>query len=175
MSISVPDAIPRQVSSPRRRRRGITLVELIVAMVIVGATIAGLTAAIAASNRASADPLVLQQKEAIAESLMGEILLKPFNENTTPSNPAVRDSYQWVSDFDKYGVDANGNPIVGIVDVDGTPIAGLENYAVTVRVVPVALTGVPATDAVQITITVSRAGDSAADNFVLTGWRTRRS
>ncbi len=62
----------------RRFSRGVTLVELIVFIVIVGVAMAGLFAAFNTITAASADPQVRKQVLAIAESLMEEIALKPF-------------------------------------------------------------------------------------------------
>ena len=58
--------------------RGVTLVELIVFIVIVGVALAGLFAAFNTITAASADPQVRKQVLAIAESLMDEVALMPF-------------------------------------------------------------------------------------------------
>src|SRR5687767_10131092 len=60
------------------RSSGVTLVELIVFIVIVGVAMAGLFAAFNTITAASADPQVRKQVLAIAESLMEEIQAKPF-------------------------------------------------------------------------------------------------
>src|SRR6187455_283650 len=60
------------------RSRGVTLVELIVFIVIVGVAMAGLFAAFNTITAASADPQVRKQVLAIAESLMDEVALMPF-------------------------------------------------------------------------------------------------
>jgi len=62
----------------RRTSFGVTLVELIVFIVIVGVAMAGLFAAFNTITAASADPLVRKQVLAIAESLMEEVQLMPF-------------------------------------------------------------------------------------------------
>lgn len=61
-----------------RSARGVTLVELIVFIVIVGVAMAGLFAAFNTITAASADPQVRKQMLAIAESLMEEVQLMPF-------------------------------------------------------------------------------------------------
>jgi MSHA pilin protein MshD len=60
------------------RSRGVTLVELIVFMVIVGVALAGLFAAFNTMTAGSADPQVRKQVLAIAESLMDEVALMPI-------------------------------------------------------------------------------------------------
>lgn len=62
----------------RRTSRGVTLVELIVFIVIVGVAMAGLFAAFNTITAASADPQVRKQVLAIAESMMEEVQLMPF-------------------------------------------------------------------------------------------------
>ena len=62
---------------PRARVAGVTLIELIVTLVIVGAALAGMVAVFASTTRASVDPVVVQQMQAIADNMMEEILLKP--------------------------------------------------------------------------------------------------
>ena len=52
--------------SPRARVAGVTLIELIVTLVIVGAALAGMVAVFASTTRASVDPVVVQQMQAIA-------------------------------------------------------------------------------------------------------------
>jgi MSHA pilin protein MshD len=61
-----------------RIQRGVTLVELVVFIVIVGVAMAGVFAAFNTMTAASADPQVRKQMLAIAESLMEEIQLMPF-------------------------------------------------------------------------------------------------
>jgi MSHA pilin protein MshD len=165
--------IRSRLAAPRTDA-GVTLIELIVAIVIIGVAIAGLTAALTRSNRVSADPLIEQQKIAIAESLMGEILLKPFTVDAGPITAGVRNSFNDVYDFNKYGLDASNNPVYGITDVDGNAIAALASYGAAVvidKTTPI--TNVPANSVMKITITVRRTGDNPEDAFVLTGWRTK--
>jgi MSHA pilin protein MshD len=60
------------------RSGGVTLIELLVFIVIVGVAMAGLYAAFNTITRASADPQVRKQVLAIAESLMEEVQSMPF-------------------------------------------------------------------------------------------------
>ena len=61
-----------------RNCRGVTLIELVVFIVIVGVAMAGVFAAFNTITAASADPQVRKQALAIAESLMDEVQLMPF-------------------------------------------------------------------------------------------------
>ena len=151
-----------------KRMAGVTLVELVIAIVIVSAALAGLVAAFTRATRASADPVVSQQMLAIGESLMEEIMLKPFTKITTPS--ATRANFDEIRDFDPTDDAADGYATTGIVDVDGDPIPGLETYNVAVRIntAGVALTSVAAGDALRVQVTVTH----GAERLVLTGWKT---
>lgn len=135
-----------------KRMAGVTLVELIVAIAIVGVALAGLMAAYNRANLASVDPLVAQQMLAIAETTMEETMLKTFD-----------------------ALDGAKHAPSAVVDVNGDPIASLDRYKVEVRVeqpgvggVP-AITGVPAGQARRIQVVVTGPGEP----MQLTGWRTR--
>ena len=155
-----------------RRSAGVTLVELIVALVIMGVALAGMVAVYTATTRSSADPVVVQQMQAIADNMMEEILMKPFA--GTPGQTA-RVDFDEVRDYHKYDSGTQG-----ITDVEGNVIAGLERYRVVVGVsTSSGLPGVPSADALQVTVTVSdmRAVDPNDPNskLTLTGWRTNPS
>lgn len=66
-------------SASRKTSTGLGLVELILAIVIVGAALAGVLVVYDRAVRASADPLVRKQAIAIAESLLNEVLAQPFS------------------------------------------------------------------------------------------------
>lgn len=144
-----------------RRQGGFTLVEMIVAIVILGVGLAGVMLAFSTAARGSADPVVHQQMLAIAEEMMEEIQLKPYASasNSAPAGCA-RDTYNDVSDYQGYATSGQ------ICTVDGVAIAELASYSVSVGVATDSLAGVAA--ARRITVTVSRGSDS----FALTGWRT---
>lgn len=153
-----------------RRMAGVTLVELIVAIVIIGAALAGLVAAFTRANLASTDPVITQQMLAIGEGMMEEVLLKPFDIAADEAAAPTRAQFNDVRDYDRLD-DANpGYASSGIRDIDGEPIDGLEHYGVSVRVesAGVALSGVPAGDALRVTVTVNQ----GERQLSLTGWRT---
>lgn len=153
-----------------RRMAGVTLVELIIAIVIIGTALAGLVAAFSRANLASADPVITQQMLAIGEGMMEEILLKPFEVAADEVATPTRAQFNDIRDYDRLD-DANpGYASSGIRDIDGEPIAGLEDYGVSVRVQSngVALTDVPAGNALRVTVTVSH----GERQLLLTGWRT---
>jgi MSHA pilin protein MshD len=151
-----------------RRSAGVTLVELIVALVIMGVALAGMVAVYATTTRSSVDPMLVQQMQAIADNMMEEILMKPFAQGP---GAGARVNFDDVRDY-------NGYNTTGIRDVEGNMIPGLERYAVTVEAISAALTGVATTgDALRVTVTVSVPGNdpSYPKPIVLTGWRTNPS
>src|SRR5690348_11494993 len=121
-------------SKPKRamsikRSLGVTLVELIVFMVLVGVAMAGVFAAFNTMTAGSADPEVRKQMVAIAESLMEEIQLRPFACSAGCSGSRPYDS---VSAY-------NGLSMTGITDITNTPVAGLGAYNASVTVTSTAL------------------------------------
>jgi MSHA pilin protein MshD len=148
-----------------KRQRGVTLVELIIAMVIIAAAVAGVLGAFSLTSRASADPVIAKQMAAIAEGMVAEVLVKPYG--VQAGKGATRDTFNDVRDYDGYAAN-------GIVDVNGAAIAGLENYQVSVNILGdqvgdnITLPNVPAGDVLKVTVTVTFSGES----FALTGWRT---
>jgi MSHA pilin protein MshD len=158
------------------RSAGVTLVELIVALVIMGVALAGVVAVYASTTRASIDPVIVQQMQAIADNMMEEILLKPYAPGPAPGAGAggVRVNFDDVRDYNGYG-----QAIQGIRDVEGNAIPGLERYTVLVTVTSTGLTNVPSTDALQIVVRVGVNGSGTnaglPDPVILTGWRTNPS
>lgn len=160
-----------------KRSRGFTLVEMIIAMVIIGVGLAGVLTAFDTTVRSSADPMIHKQMLAVAEEMMEEILLKPYVDpegDAAPVNAvaacgaagAVRNAFDDVSDYHDYQT-------TGICDIDGAAVVGLADYNVAVTVVENAavatdLTGLPVGAVRTVTVTVIRGGEA----IVLTGWRT---
>ena len=144
----------------RQSQRGFTLMEAIVAIVVVGVALAGVMLAVRESVRGSADPVVQRQMLAVAQAFMEEVQLKPYAVavNGAPAGCA-RDTYNDVLDY-------NGYASTGICAVDGAAIPLLAGYTVNITVAAGTLGGVAA--ARRITVTVTRGSAS----LTLTGWRT---
>ncbi len=152
-----------------RRMAGVTLVELVIAIVIISAALGGLVAAFTRANRASADPVVTQQMLAIGESMMEEVLLKPFNDTTNEVAAPTRAQFNDVRDYDTTDDALPGYTSTGIRNLDGDVIDGLGTYNVSVRVNNVAIGGIAAADALRVTVTVTH----GAEQLTLNGWRTK--
>jgi len=59
-------------------QRGLSLIELLVFIVVVGIAVSGVLSVYSLNARSSADPMVQKQALAIAESLLEEVLSKPY-------------------------------------------------------------------------------------------------
>lgn len=153
--------------SDARRNKGFSLVEVVVALVILSAGLAALLGPIINVTRNSSDPMVRKQTLAIAEALLDEIELKPF---ANPPGGFVGAATQANRPlFDNVG-DYNGFTTVGIFTVDGVAVPALANYNVTqVTVIGSALGAIGAANALVITVTVTGPGGEAIS---LSGYRT---
>ena len=183
-----------------RVSRGVSLVELIVFIVIVGIAMAGLFAAFNTITAASADPQVRKQVLAIAESLMDEVSLMAFifcdpddanaatainsslgaggcatmSEDTAMGPEGGETRYNAANPFDNVS-DYHNAPIgPGIRDITGASIGGLDAYTATITITQAGLTSsgdaIAAADALKISILVQ--GPSGV-SITLEGYRTR--
>ncbi len=149
-----------------RRQVGMTLVELVITIVIVGIAAAALYSAMAAIGGRSADPMLRQQSLAIAEAYLEEILLQPYLDSggaVCPAPPASRAGYDNVCDY-------NGLNDNGARDARGQAITALANYRVQVAVTPQAWDVLAASDALLVKVTVT---DPAGQVLRLDGYRAR--
>ncbi|HXF66696.1 MAG TPA: type II secretion system protein [Burkholderiales bacterium] len=174
----------------RRKPLGLSLVEQIVFIVVVGAAVAGVLAALNLTARGSADPMIQKQALAIAEAVLEEIQLQPFTycdpddaNAATALNPAgcattpeaigpeageTRSSA--TTPFDNVN-DYDGFTMTGMTDIAGAAVAGLDGYAVSVSVAGQALGAVPAAESLLITVTVT--APVANVSVALHGYRIR--
>jgi MSHA pilin protein MshD len=147
---------------PRARQRGVTLIELVVAIVIVSIAAVAILGAISWTLQRGAEAMVRQQAVAVAEAYLEEIMLQPVAAPTGAGTPTGRASF---NDEDEY----NGLSDVGAYDQYGNAIPSLTAYNVSVSVAQTtALTGITAANARQITVTVA---DPNGATVVLTGYR----
>lgn len=144
------------------RQRGLTLVELIVFIVVLGAALAGVLLVFNQVVARSADPLIRKQMLSIAESLLEEIQARPYacptGATCSPVTATNRTQTHAVGDYDGFSMS-------GIVALDGTAIPMLASYSAAVTVAPEAAWN--GANGRTIAITVSHGGDS----LILHGWR----
>lgn len=163
-----------------------TLIELVIAIVIIGVGLVGIMQAYATLVKNSADPLIQKQMLAIAEEMMEEIMLKPYAPatNTAPANCA-RDTWNDIQDYNGYNTafaNCTGGATISpaaIYDISGSALPALSGYAVSVTVANTTLPAnqlppspqsnpIPSSDAMLITVTVTHGSNS----LQLLGWRT---
>lgn len=148
----------------RRAQAGVTLVELIVALVLAGVLMGAVWNAWTLMGRGSADPLVARQSLAVAQSLLREIELQPLPGTATAAATPGRTGYASIADY-------HGLSMTGITDAEGAAVPGLEAYGATVSVTAAALGGVPAASGWWIEVTVT---GPAGERTRLATWRSRR-
>ena len=150
--------------SNSRRERGFTLIEMIIAIVVLGIGLTGVLVAYQTVVRGSADALVGKQLVAIAEEMMEEVLLKPHSLVVGGAGATDCGAGASRSAFDDVG-DYNGYQTPNICDIDGDAVPGLNGYAVAVAVVLVNMEGIANTMQVSVTAT------HGAQSFVLQGFK----
>ena len=167
------------------RQRGVTLVELIVAIVIISVGIAGILSTFNIAVSGSASPLIAKQALAIAEALMEEVQLAPFTfcdpddplaETATPATvctipEAMGPEAGDARPFDNVN-DYNGFALPAITDVAGAAVPYLAGYTAGIVVTAVALNGITLASGDVLRITVSVTAPTA-EVFTLDGYRTR--
>ena len=175
------------------KARGVSLIELLVFIVVVGIAVTGVLALYGANVRTSGDPMVRKQALAIAESLLEEVLAKPYTycdpddanvetaadasgcattpEGTGPEN-AGETRYANLTPFDNVN-DYDDFAMTGITDLTEADVVGLDAYSARVAVQPAgAFHGIPAGETLLVTVTVSGPGNQAVS---LSGYRTRHA
>lgn len=135
-----------------RREDGMSLIELVVAIVVVSICLTGAFALVDATTRRSADPMLERQAIAIGEAYLEEILqqayLDPEAGTVCPSPEASRALYDNVCDYAAL-VDA------GARDQTGRAIDGLSGYQIEVAIDRAATLGALGGDGVVLRIDVT--------------------
>lgn len=174
-----------------RHQRGLTLIELVMFIVIVGVALAGVLTVLDHTTRHSADPMLRKQALAIAESILEEVMLQPFTwcdpddpqAATATSNAVGPTGCTSGATVELLGAEGGetrgGNPLSfdNVSDYDGLSTTsniaggGAALYTATVAIEGEALNGIAAADALRITVTVV----AGSETIRLEGYRTRHS
>jgi MSHA pilin protein MshD len=177
---------------------GLSLIELIMFIVIVGVGLAGILSVLNITAQRSADPMIRKQMLAAAESLLEEVELMPFTycdpddanvlnaggpaigpgncatmvEGTT-TIPVGESRGNASAPFDNvgdYGGTTGTLTISPLTDVSNSAIGMLGGYSATVNVATSALGGIAVSESLLITVTVTA---STGESLALSGYRTR--
>jgi MSHA pilin protein MshD len=144
--------------------RGVTLVETVIAIVVVAIAVSAVLGVLAGTSQHSSDALIMSQAVSIAEAYAEEISLKPFADPDGTDGEATRAAFDDADDY-------NGLVDNGAYDQFGNPIAGLGGYTVTVAAVPSGvLPGIGAADALRVDVRVRYA---PYVDYVLSAYKTR--
>jgi MSHA pilin protein MshD len=141
---------------------GVTLVELIVSIVVIGVALAGVMVVIVRNTMSSADPLIWHQAVIVAEAYLEEALTKNFTDPDGSDAGETRATYDDVMDY-------NGLNDSPPKDQNGTVISALAGYTVNVQVIPEAFGNPSVASAVRVQVTVT---PPAGGSVVVSGYRT---
>ncbi|WP_224742814.1 prepilin-type N-terminal cleavage/methylation domain-containing protein [Stutzerimonas kunmingensis] len=149
---------PSPALATPRKQHGMTLVELVITIVIIGIAAAALFSAMATITARSADPMLRQQSLSIAEAYMEEILLQNFMQTPQPAG-CGRACFNDVRDY--HGLDQSPR------DPNDNALQALSSYRVAVAVSgPAPLNEV---SMLRVRVTVA---DPAGQPLVLEGYRS---
>jgi len=120
---------------PRSTRAGFSLIEIVIAMVVLSVALTGTLSVMERTLRASADPMLMHQAIVIAETYLEEVSLQPYIDPdldqvtgaVCPAAEASRALYDNVCDY-------NGLSNSGARDQTDSAITGLEAYTIDVTV-----------------------------------------
>jgi MSHA pilin protein MshD len=144
----------------RRCARGVTLVELIISIVVIGVALAGIMLVIVRNVQTSADPMVWHQSVNIADAYLQEIMAQKFTNDGVVE--ASRGLYNDIWDY-------NGLDETPPHDQNGTSINVLTGYRVQVAVTAADLNGTGAANAAFVQVTVS---PPVGGSITISGYRT---
>lgn len=183
-----------RVSGPFRLQAGLSLIELLMFIVIVGIGLAGILSVLNLTVQKSADPMIRKQMLMVAEALLEEVELMPFTycdpndanvltatsptgcatwaEGTTtiPASETRGSSTNPFNNVGDYGGSTGTLSISPLTDISNTAIGLLSGYSATVNVVTSSLGGIAPTESLLITVTVTAA---TGESLALSGYRTR--
>lgn len=175
--------------SIKRTQHGLTLIELIMFIVIVGVALAGVVTVLNHTTRHSADPMIRKQALAIAESLLEEVMAKPFTwcdpddpqAATATSNAVGASGCTSVATVEVLGPESgevratfdNVNDYNGLSTTTNIAGGGAAAYTATIAVAAADLNGITAASGNALLVTVSVATPS--ETIQLQGYRTRHS
>lgn len=187
------------IARSKIRQAGVSLIELVLFIVIVGVALAGILSVMNVATRNSVDPMIRKQALAIAESLLEEVQLMPFTfcdpddaevEVASAASATECPKAGGVGGVENMGADDGEGRYAapqfdnvndyhnftmsagngGIRDINNTQIPSLNGYGATVTITRPGLGGIAADETLLVNVTVI-----GPDNVPVTveGIRTR--
>jgi MSHA pilin protein MshD len=153
------------------RSRGVTLLEMIMAIVIVSIALASVLSVFLVTTRHSADPMVAQQAQLVAEGYLDEILLKKFYDPETntvctgTTGGESRNTYDNVCDFNNVSEQPTNQFGATMGLPDYSVLVKVENSGVTLG----AINNTGAIRVLRVDVTVT---GPAGISVTLSGFRT---
>jgi MSHA pilin protein MshD len=165
-------------SERRSAQQGFTLLELVVAIVVLGLSFAGFVSVYGTVLRHAAEPQLQTQAVAVAAAYLDEVLGRPYRDPDTGLICGVaegaRPSFDNLCDYDQLPLNgctatSGACPVAGdcACDRNGLPVDGLRAFAVSLDVNPVNLSGAAG---LQVQIQVNHDG-LAGDGVRLQAFR----
>lgn len=130
--MAAPGAVPAEIAimGKRMRSHGFTLIETIIALVVIAAAATGVLLIYAEATARSADPMIRAQAQSIAIAYMDEIMLQAYADPETGATgvreEGSRSQYDDIWDYDGINEDPT--------DRTGNTIGALSDYTVDVDV-----------------------------------------
>ena len=78
LSNHMANQLVQRFPKPVFKQCGLSMIELMVFIVVVGVAVTGVLSVYSSTSRTSVDPMVRKQAQAVAESLLEEVLSKPY-------------------------------------------------------------------------------------------------
>ncbi|BDT58860.1 hypothetical protein MasN3_23540 [Massilia varians] len=184
----------------RRAQAGLTLIEMILFILIVGVALAAIVGVLSLTTKNSADPLRRKQALMIAEGLLEEVQLARFTFCDPGADKAGDDEVMTSAECDvpeNWGPETGGarpfdniNDYVGapnvatssfngvdgkLADANGEPM-NVDGYSATVTVTPESIGGIPVANPAAADVDVLRIRVEVrydGESVVLDGYRTR--
>ena len=164
---------PDSPTKPRNRSSGFSLLETVLAIVVLSISLTGTLMVMDYTGRHSADPMIQLQAVAVAETYLAEIMLQsyidpdldPVSGAVCPTKEASRDLYDNICDYD-------GLNDSGASTRSGASVTGLESYTVVVSVDTIATLNSLSGSAKVLRIDVA-VTHPASDSITLSGYRSK--
>lgn len=128
-------------ASSSKRQHGLTLIELIVFIVVVGVGVAGILVVMNTVVKSSADPMVRKQTFAMGDAILEEILAKDYSDPDGTSGETSRITMDDVSDYAYFDGSSSATRILGSQLLGGSTSPLPDTYWASVAVSDVTVSG----------------------------------